>query len=522
MRRCLPAVLLPGNCGGPALRRSMRAENHLAHFSSGALAKSSNQETRTHHPTGGDVVVFQWPVMTMSMKSAPSKGPVSSPLAYAMESSSSRMQRNFAEKQRRDKLNSYINELANIVPMVSMASKRLDKTSILRLSAAHLRFYQTSLASERGKVTKAKWRPKFLNTDHLKDLLEVVDGFVLVTSTTGKIIYISPSVERFLGHQNIEMIGHSIFTFLHSADVQAVHDCFDQPRSEVLTYQVIQVVGHLTGPASEKADSPSSNCLFKTFVRLVNTNPYKELSLREACQDEYVTRHKLDGTIIFADHRLSTLTGHLPHEVLGVSAHTYLHPSDMAIAMFAQKQMLASNSGKGVVVYRLRTRDDAFIFLRSSGYLQYDQGTMQIDHFVCINTLMTEEEGQRELQTFFERFSPHITAMSVQELGNFFASYASRRTAKLAGFTEGNATQNPLSLSRLVEPNLYLGSDCLVKIKREPHDLRSDVIIHGPEAAHSSWHMSQESSFQNSCDPSATLSKNRRSSYKGSSCPPQE
>lgn len=76
--------------------------------------------------------------------------------------------------------------------------------------------------------------------------------------------------------------------------------------------------------------------------------------------------------------RLSTLTGHLPHEVLGVSAHKYLHPSDMAIAMFAQKQMFASNTGKGVVVYRLRTRDDSFIFLRSSGYLQYDQGTMQV------------------------------------------------------------------------------------------------------------------------------------------------
>lgn len=464
-------------------------------------------------------------LLTMPMKSAPSKGPISSPLSCTMESSSSRMQRNFAEKQRRDKLNSYINELANIVPMVSMASKRLDKTSILRLSAAHLRFYQTPLATERGKVTKTKWRPKFLSTEHLKDLLEVVDGFVLVTSTTGKIIYISPSVERFLGHQNIEMIGHSIFTFLHSADVQSVHDCFEslvrgpmqrrgdwvtsercsffcrirersQPRSEVLTYQVIQVVGHLTGPASDKADGPSSNCLFKTFVRLVNTNPYKELSLREACQDEYVTRHKLDGTIIFADHRLSTLTGHLPHEVLGVSAHKYLHPSDMAIAMFAQKQMFASNSGKGVVVYRLRTRDDSFIFLRSSGYLQYDQGTMQMDHFVCINALMTEEEGQRELQTFFERFSPHITAMSVQELGEFFASYAAHRTAKLAGFTESSAMQNPLSLSRLVEPNLYLGSDCLVKIKREPHDLQSDVLIHGPEAAHGSWHTSQESSFQ--------------------------
>lgn len=461
-------------------------------------------------------------LLTMPVKTA-SVPKVASPPACAMESSSSRMQRNFAEKQRRDKLNSYISELANIVPMVSMASKRLDKTSILRLSAAHLRFYQTPLAaSERNKVTKpTKWRPKFFNPDHLKDLLEVVDGFVLVTSTTGKIIYISPSVERYLGHQNIEMIGHSIFTFLHSADVQTVHDCFEslsqsplqrkgdwmssercsffcrirersQPRSEVLTYQVIQVVGHLTGPASAgtpcdgSGDSPGY--LFKTFVRLVNTNPYKELSLGEAVQDEYVTRHKLDGTIIFADHRLSTLTGHLPHEVQGISAHQYLHPNDMAIAMFAQKQMMASNSGKGVVVYRLKRRDESFIFLRSSGYLQYDQATMQMDHFVCINTLMTEEDGQRELRTFFERFSPHITDMTVQQLGDFFASYTlhrSQRALGSGGFAEAAsaAARDPLSLSRLVEPNLFLGSDCLVKIKREPHDLRSDALLHAGEDA---------------------------------------
>lgn len=55
-------------------------------------------------------------------------------------------------------------------------------------------------------------------------------------------------------------------------------------------------------------------------------------------QDEYVTRHKLDGTIIYADHRIGTVTGHLPHEVVGVSAHKYMEPSDVVIALFAQKQ----------------------------------------------------------------------------------------------------------------------------------------------------------------------------------------
>lgn len=52
-----------------------------------------------------------------------------------------RLARNVAEKQRRDKLNSYINELANTVPLVANASKRLDKTSVLRLSAAYLRLH---------------------------------------------------------------------------------------------------------------------------------------------------------------------------------------------------------------------------------------------------------------------------------------------------------------------------------------------------------------------------------------------
>lgn len=56
-----------------------------------------------------------------------------------------RLARNVAEKQRRDKLNSYINELANSVPIVANATKRLDKTSILRLSAAFLRLHNSKL-----------------------------------------------------------------------------------------------------------------------------------------------------------------------------------------------------------------------------------------------------------------------------------------------------------------------------------------------------------------------------------------
>lgn len=51
--------------------------------------------------------------------------------------------RNRAEKMRRDKINSYITELAQLVPMIARSVKRMDKTSILRLTATHLRIYQS-------------------------------------------------------------------------------------------------------------------------------------------------------------------------------------------------------------------------------------------------------------------------------------------------------------------------------------------------------------------------------------------
>ncbi|XP_067128091.1 basic helix-loop-helix ARNT-like protein 2 isoform X2 [Centruroides vittatus] len=367
------------------------------------------------------------------------------------DTSSTRIQRNLAEKQRRYKLNSYISELANIVPMVSMSSKRLDKTSILRLSAAHLRIYQSPLIGNHKHSLKPyfKWRPNCLDADNIWKILEAVDGFLLLTTGSGKIIYISQSVEQFLGHQHIEMIGHSLLSFVHPADVETVQNQLEklvmvtneqkgkinsdrcsfycrirercQPRSEVVTYQLIHIVGHMTLTVDKSENENNSvlnqmNCLFKAFVRVVHTKPCNELLLNDAIEDEYVTRHSLDGTIIFADHRLSTITGHLPHEVFGRSAYHYIIADDIPVALFAHKLMFANNVGRGLIVYRLRTSNQGSVYLKSSGYLQYDKSSSKIDHFVCVNKLLSDEEGEEELKKFIERFTPHIHNTTVHSM----------------------------------------------------------------------------------------------------------
>lgn len=59
------------------------------------------------------------------------------------------------------------------------------------------------------------------------------------------------------------------------------------------------------------------------------------LSFSPAGQNEYVTQHKSDGTIVFADHRMSSLTGYFPNEVLNKSAHKYMVEEDRPVAVFA-------------------------------------------------------------------------------------------------------------------------------------------------------------------------------------------
>ena len=59
----------------------------------------------------------------------------------------------------------------------------------------------------------------------------------------------------------------------------------------------------LTLDAVAAANSAHSAYAFLGVVRPVQDRPMTELSLLEAMQDQYITRHMTDGKIVFADHR---------------------------------------------------------------------------------------------------------------------------------------------------------------------------------------------------------------------------
>ncbi|KAJ8976458.1 hypothetical protein NQ317_012836 [Molorchus minor] len=160
--------------------------------------------------------------------------------------------RNKAEKQRRDRLNSFIGELATLVPMVARSAKRMDKTSILRLTATHLRIYQTLMNT---KGIPHMQLPKHVDQYVLDELVcDQLGGFLLILTAAGKIIFISHTVENLLGHLQTDLMGQSLFNITSSDDhdrLRTFLHCEGDMEQEWKKYFTIKL--KRAGPRSESA-----------------------------------------------------------------------------------------------------------------------------------------------------------------------------------------------------------------------------------------------------------------------------
>ncbi|XP_064082087.1 circadian locomoter output cycles protein kaput-like isoform X2 [Macrobrachium nipponense] len=371
--------------------------------------------------------------------------------------SSSREMRNIAEKMRRDKLNNYVSELASIIPLVGGSTKRVDKTSILRLAANYIRMHNILGDSVEKKVTSTK---SIVQRGIMTSLEEAIGGFLLVVTSSGKVVFITEAVESFFGYTQVDLLGSCLFNVIHTED----HDILKEQlyskedprrsffcrmmektlsRNDPSRYEIIHIVGTLKPlldscsstamqnmsktnqeqtiePAEstcsdldeDDAQKPESNRIgthiLVGFVRIVKDRPITELFLTESNHDEYITRHTMDGKILYTDHRISFVTGLMPSEVLGTSAFKYMHSEDMVWSMVAHKLMFTSSQGQGVVSYRLKCKGGSLVTLRSRGYIELNKTTGQAETFVCINTVVSNNEAEEEMKNQRRKLLPII------------------------------------------------------------------------------------------------------------------
>uniref|UniRef100_A0A1I8F3T5 BHLH domain-containing protein n=1 Tax=Macrostomum lignano TaxID=282301 RepID=A0A1I8F3T5_9PLAT len=112
---------------------------------------------------------------------------------------------------RRDKMNGYIQEMASLVPLCRSASRKLDKLTVMRMTAQHLK---TLRLRRLGNVAAAA---------------RGGNGPGMQLAEAASHLFSTSDLQRII--QNRDLIGHNLFDIVHPKDVNLVKEQLVQPDS---------------------------------------------------------------------------------------------------------------------------------------------------------------------------------------------------------------------------------------------------------------------------------------------------
>ncbi|NP_058564.2 hypoxia-inducible factor 3-alpha isoform 2 [Mus musculus] len=399
-----------------------------------------------------------------------------------------------AARSRRSQETEVLYQLAHTLPFARGVSAHLDKASIMRLTISYLRMHRLCAAGEWNQVEKGG---EPLDACYLKAL----EGFVMVLTAEGDMAYLSENVSKHLGLSQLELIGHSIFDFIHPCDQEELQDALT-PRPNLskkkleapterhfslrmkstltsrgrtlnlkaATWKVLHCSGHMraykppaqTSPAGSPRSEPPLQCL----VLICEAIPHPASLEPPLGRGAFLSRHSLDMKFTYCDERIAEVAGYSPDDLIGCSAYEYIHALD-SDAVSRSIHTLLSKGQAVTGQYRFLARTGGYLWTQTQATVVSGGRGPQSESIICVHFLISrvEETGvvlsleQTEQHT---RRPPRLSASSQKGIpGNSVDSPAPRILAFLhpPALSEASLAADPRrfcspDLRRLMAPIL--------------------------------------------------------------------
>lgn len=121
-----------------------------------------------------------------------------------------------AARCRRSNESKIFSDLSSQLPIPQTVVSALDKASIMRLTVGYLKIRQL--------MAVLSIFNKDIEATHVESVFAtVLNGFLLVLSDVGDIIFLSENVEEFIGISRMEMLGQSILQYAHPCDHEDIN-----------------------------------------------------------------------------------------------------------------------------------------------------------------------------------------------------------------------------------------------------------------------------------------------------------
>ncbi|XP_052393030.1 hypoxia inducible factor 1 subunit alpha, like 2 isoform X2 [Carassius gibelio] len=378
-----------------------------------------------------------------------------------------------AARSRRRKESQLFKELTALLPLDTSMDGQRDKASVIRLTIAYLHLRDlmntTDSCALPVMTQSSSPSPGVSDESHERELLDsALGGFVVLLSLNGKVIFTTKGVTTHTGINQMDLIGRSLFEFLHPCDQMEVKDILTrligkrgQQECEVFLriknvmnqkltpWKIIQCTGKKRSSAT-----PGSSCL----VLQCRVLPMREITELNAAlnRSTFMSVHSPDMKFTYCHSRVVKLTGFCDTELMGQSVYQYYHPSDSQRMRKAHVHLLSKgqvSTGK----YRLLHGHGGYVWAETDASLVCNSRTGVPESVVCINYILSGVE-QPNL-TYLLKQSEQLLKPRLQSQPASFPLTAAQQD-KSSLRTKSNGHDSPTTPRNQREGDIQEGQDC--------------------------------------------------------------
>ncbi|KAF7697227.1 hypothetical protein HF521_005645 [Silurus meridionalis] len=382
-----------------------------------------------------------------------------------------------AAQSRREKESQLFRELSALLPLAPYEADQLDKASIIRVTISYLHL-RALLDIPDSTAEESVMHPISETQGELPEpiekwFLETLEGFLLLMSLCGKIIFITKDVVSHIGIKQMDLIGRSLFDFIHPSDHKEIKEILtriigreDQEKCEVFLrikgavknmltpWQVI----HCTGNKKSSSFQGTSYLLL-----LCRSLPVQKIIEMEAHLNfkTFLSIHEPDMKFTYCHSGVLELTGFSDIELYGQSVYQYYHPSDCQhifkahLCLFSKGQVY---TGK----YRLLQKHGGYVWVETDATVVYDVRTGKPERIVCINYILSGVEfpdvvlSLEQTQCLLNSLQPPNTTGTHNETNQVTSTTTGERTSFVASPCESDRQTN--SYTEILQRTALCGS----------------------------------------------------------------
>ncbi|XP_017879539.1 hypoxia-inducible factor 1-alpha isoform X2 [Ceratina calcarata] len=350
-----------------------------------------------------------------------------------------------AARCRRSKETDIFTEMAAALPVAPEQAAHLDKASVMRLAIAYLKV-RSVVDSIPGPLAKSE-------TNQMDELFtKAMNGFMLVLSNDGSIIYLSENVSDYLGVSQMDMLGQSVYEYSHPCDHEELREYLSTKPSEITekrvcsfflrfkctltgkgrkvnlksaSYKVIHCTGrlaHVRDPVSnsntDEEDCRSDDEMIErdTGVSLVVLGcpiPHPSNIEIPLGRQTFLSKHSLSMKFTYADEKLAEYLGWNSEELMGQSVFEFYH----ALDNFAMDKSFKSLFSKGqceTVAYRFLGKRGGYAWVVTQATLIHCVKQQKPQSVVCVNYILSGVEREDEVYSVRQLAARETEAKAVK------------------------------------------------------------------------------------------------------------